>query len=308
MPIKTFIFSTFLVVYLPLIIHGQKRILKMESEQLNVVFEIQDSRLSGKYTSYYQNGKIKAKGKLLNGNRISSWKLWDTLGNLRVHLKHKSPYEIKRIKPKLPQDPTAKFFYNIDNKFMYNQHGYYDYINLSSNNTVGSHYISIINKHEFNQVLFDSSFTNFICKQLKETTISTSSTSSDSSANCFCSPNAIEQFWIMEYWGIDVINMKVAKSNIMIAPVFNQYEVNDLCWINFKDIRNYLAQYLLTSLPTTKYVHSIDDWLYFRYFSGELCEVAETFINLTPKKPAQPFENEIRMIELENDLLLNYLQ
>ncbi len=58
-------------------------------------------RLNGNYSSYYSNGKLKAKGLFYNNQRVGKWEVWDSLGVKQIERNYVSAYRFTQSYPKL---------------------------------------------------------------------------------------------------------------------------------------------------------------------------------------------------------------
>lgn len=225
-----------------------------QDEQIKVEYQTRNGLLDGKYTSYYANGKKKAKGSFKNNLRVGKWQVWDSAGTV-----------VERI---IRRDTIVR---NEDGFFPYPFFREKD-VYLTSRAWRDLHKAN-------NPLLFANSFADTLLKHILRDSIQVYSDEE------FVSPIAYEvlakfiasgdfdivQYKLKEDWLIDQTRGRTWFVPLGICPVLiprnsQRGETIHLGWLYFPPLRPLLASQAVADKEGV--VMNLDDIFWYRRFNS----------------------------------------
>lgn len=104
---KTILILTSSLLLLSFISTNKPNIIQVD--QYKVVYEKAEGKYTGKYSSYYNStGKIRAKGKLLNGMHVGEWIIYDSTGEIRVQRSYSAAGDLIKSIPAIKTLESAE--------------------------------------------------------------------------------------------------------------------------------------------------------------------------------------------------------
>ena len=287
-------------------------------------YETTEMRLDGLYKSYYKNGKPKARGKFDNNCRIGKWTIWDSLGRVRLQRIYKTPYDFKRVIPKIPNDASVKLMMSQP-AFTptYSTQGYlnYPYIHEAAVYWQKRKYIYLYQKN--NPVLFENNkLYNVVTSHILDTTL-----------KCYKDEEFYEENYketidtthcILlgyklksdEFFNGDLLIMETRL--IGICPVmYNSLtkDTIDLCWIYEPALRPFMAQISLNNSIVPQKIKTLDDVFFYKYYYGKIYREENVYDKKTEKWRNQFVVTDsiaelirIEYIEKEHDILIGFTE
>ena len=282
-------------------VDAQTETRKYSSDKTDADYFVTNGMLNGKYTSYYKNGKKKAEGKFEFNNRVGEWSAWDSTGKICVHRLYSNAFEYKSLMAKDTEGPAAllnaplyipmrgadscyKYYYLQERQVAWSKRTW-SYIYCKDNKVLreNSKFFNVLYRqmcshkvtaYKCNPTDWDKSFKDTI----------------DISKAPFDTLNyQVLGFLTKEDWFYD-IDMGIMDYRLLgLCPiVVNKNESNirgdslitKLCWIYYPQIRKYLAKQNVSDADSPPYIKSMDDVLFWKYYSSSLC--AESSVLGTP--------------------------
>lgn len=275
-------------------------------------YESINGRLEGNYTSYYKNGKIKAKGMFQHNTRIGTWTIWDSLGNIKTQRIYSNLYTFKRTLPKIQQNKLIELLNVPIYKLTYNKDNYIDYFQLAERAVYHENRVERLLLKKNNEFLFSSN--NLINLIKKYASIDSIKLYSDDEfineikyEKIDTTNENIIGYKIKEDDFFDIDRFVSEKRILGICPiVFNKKQNKniDLYWIYFPSIRKYLAKENLSLKNKPPYIKSLDDMFFYRYFAST---IKKEHVMFNPIIVSNTEEVELKNIEKEHDLWLEFV-
>ena len=285
-----------------------KKKCQYDDNNIKCIYETTDGRMEGAYVSYYKNGQKKAEGNFLCNYRTGTWKAWDKDGNLKAERIYENPFSIKRIIPAVtPEDSDAVKF-----PLVYNKEGFIEMFPLEERFIGWTHSCWRFIPEENNNELFkEDRLFNIFQKNIADKNIEAYSTVDElfstaiSIADMPPAYNVLVGFRIKE---IDFYDNRrqVCESRIIgICPMLTSYVNKDTIpayWLYYPAVRKILAQEKVAGTEIPANIKTLDDLLFFRYFSS----VIEREPDYPGKKTkTDPEKAQIFVIETEHDTWMN---
>lgn len=268
-----------------LIVYSSNKIYAIEhtykSEHFTAVYELTEGHLTGKYTSYYNNGNKKAEGFLQNGYRAGNWKLWDSIGNLSVELNYLSPFNRIKVFPPLPQDPTIQLFENDSFVLHPNSNSFNPFLNFLSQNTTDCKAQIELDNH-YNSLILKSSFVNSVVQMINSGELE--------AFDCTKNANWPEK-WDKSF---KFSKKDVKKINVLESFIFDFQYMLSTWWfegieIYFQNkeskkevrlliyhlsLKEVISKIQINTKLFPNSITSLNDWFYQRYYIGKSTSIA----------------------------------
>ncbi|MBS1510520.1 MAG: hypothetical protein JST86_06760 [Bacteroidetes bacterium] len=254
------------------------------------IYTVAEGRLSGKYQSFYLNGKRKAEGELINGYRNGKWTVWDSLGNKRMERVYENPFEFERIWPPVPKNKLVQLL--IKNKYplQYDSNGIVLYAKIFANNVNWRHKFWRILTPDHNEQLFSNNrLYHLLCNWIQQNKLSVYNPVDDRFSTVFSTmqsdslvklyrkkkPFAYE---LKEEVFFDMERLVSEKRILGICPLIkNGADTMRLFWVYYPDARILLGKEAVSNNAGNTQVKSLDDLFIFRQFSSTI--IKSTFDN-----------------------------
>ncbi len=296
-----------------------------EGEQWKCIYEQQDGRFHGTYTSFYTNGQKKAEGTFQHNQRSGQWTVWDSTGTLRTQRIYEGPYSFKRIYPKVPDNPVVQLLNQAIYQPTYNKEGYIEWFYLRERMVVWHQrsWDKIYPKN--NPLIFDN---DRLFKMLDEVV-------STQKVDCFSNDTFYDKYKLtnnqldsLNTSNLEIVSYIIKKDDVFdherqiyqnfilaICPiVFNPQtqETFRLYWVLFKDFRPYLAKEKIASKNLPPHIHTLDDLFFYNYFAREFFKVSSPkALEIADYKTGDDIQKEserltLHTIEKEHDIWIDF--
>lgn len=253
-------------------VYGQQEVqtLTIQSQPYKYVFQMSDGRLSGKYTAYYANGKIRSEGNLLNGYHIGVWTLYD---ENEKELVRRNYDEISHYTSNNSAGGAA---------LKRTENGLIEQTLISTDAIAFSKRLWRVIPLEGNQYLFNAlNWLTTIQQWSQQNKLHLYAPDSDEMSTVLPVLSDISK---MKLTGIKIkedyfydSKRKIGEFRIVaIAPVITGENdiATDLCWIYYPEIRALLGE---VKCENETACTVLEDLFYFRRFSGEV--IKESNVN-----------------------------
>ena len=287
--------------------------LNYDNGQIKYKVEIDHGILNGEYISWYKNGKIKAKGKFKNNQRVGEWKVYDSLGQTRMVRAYSNSFHFSYISAKNEKGEDIP----TPNKSAYerNNSESLQYPEVENKDVVITKRIwRTIEANSENNVLFEKNILyNILLKNIIETkkliaftsesdefekVMSISEVKNKTSKNNF----EIVGYKVKEDWHYNS-NWQLSENRIIgICPVIkdkNSELETDLFWVPFTELIPLLEIQKTTSLNEES-ISNIFDVFHFRFFNSTIYKDSNVFdYKISDYKNESEINDESKKIEME---------
>jgi gliding motility associated protien GldN len=289
----------------------------------------ENGMLNGQYISYYKNGKKKVEGMFRDNQRIGTWTVYDSLGQLRIVRKYQNSFQFTTVTVKNGKGevvtPTEKVNYPMTR----NKSGYYEYPKLIEKDIAISKRIwRTIEANASNAFLFDNNkLFQLLVKNIEETkTIIAYDVASDEfkkeldiaalKSKIAKQDFNVVGFKIKEDWFYNS-SWQLSESRIIgLCPIIADKATGKqttLFWVYYPQLRNVLASEKF-AVKNNPLIATFDDAFQFRYFSSNIYkestiydkEIADYKTGNAIKEEAERIE--LGMIDSEHDCWIKLSQ
>jgi hypothetical protein len=286
----------------------------------NVKYTVTNGCITGKYSSQYNNGNMKAEGSLINGYRQGDWKLYDSTGTLRMQRTYTSPFEYTRIFPPIakvgPIPILSQPVYNLSR----NAVGFYPYFELEQRSVIWQKRIWRSIEKTDNPALFkEDRLYLLFCKLAKEGSITLYGVNNDELTDILAYQDQFESHAAISYrikedsfFDADRLTMETRIIGICAVVNVNGKDTK-LFWVYLPEVRPYLAKQEIKS-KSLEHIKTLDDLFFFRDFASNITmEVTKEYKPISAYKQGKEIEKEAERIEMqllnkEIDLLISFTQ
>jgi len=261
---------------------GQSQKLTFQTENGKIEYEKTQGRFHGLYTSYYLNGKKKAEGMFENNYRTGVWTIWDENGKEILKKEYFSPFVTNLADAVSVKEQT----------YEKNKEGVIPYYPFEQKNVVWSKRIWRTIDKENNPLLFgENSMFNIFFNLGVNGDISIYDPADDE----FGSKLDLDRVSKIDPDGKRIVGYKIKEENFYdserqvmetriigicpVAKINKKGKTEDLFWVYLPEVRKYLGSPKLTNSVLPEKITSIDDLLFYRYFSGQITQVSNTMGN-----------------------------
>lgn len=271
------------------------------TDRVRCTYHTEDGRISGKYTSYYLTGQIKAEGEFINGMRTGTWLVWDEKDNLIVQREFSDPFNYTQIIPKTPKEDPVKLLNTTRYEIKYNDEGYIEYYDITKEMVLWAKRIWRYVEHENNTLLFESNyFFSFLNNLATIDSITVYNPENDEFQTSFQASEVdtsgtILGFKIKEDAFIDRKRQVLETRILGICPVVinTSGDTIDLYWVYFPELRKFMAKEKISNNNLPSNIKTLDDLFFYRYFSGRIIKES----NIYDRYISEYAENEIKEAE-----------
>jgi hypothetical protein len=288
-----------------------------EDDSIKCAYETKQGRLDGLYSSYYKTGQKKAEGKFENNYRIGKWTVWDSTGRIRMQRSYSDPFTFKRLIPKVATNNAIDLLGAPEYSIKYNNDGFIEYFYLRERAVVWAKRIWRFATPKNNPLIFDEyKLFSILNKNITPyQNIDTELKSELLPTNIDTSSVRLIGYKIDEDFFFDNERLVSETRIIAICPVVvnrNTKDTIDLYWINYHDIRKYLAQEKINQVGLPTKIKTLDDLFFYRYFYGQIYKEANIYDKpiATYKKENEVDKEaeriELNLIESEHDIWIRF--
>ena len=261
--------------------------------------------LNGQYESVYANGRMKAQGNFEYNQRVGEWKVWDSLGNLRMIRNYINNTDFTTSAAYNSENELVKFTPSVQNKRIKNDQGFYEYTKVAMSDVIWAKRIwREIGKTEMNNALFkDDRLFKILMSHIKDKTLIGYKNSDQ-----FIEPlneadilNLTQKsdyevigFTIKEDWFYDKSRQVLDVQILGISPIvlLNNQPTN-LLWVYFPQTKTFLSE------TTTTNPISLDDFFFQRKFNSTITKESNVYdSNLDAYTSKDQLNAEIERIEI----------
>lgn len=279
---------------------------------LKATFTLHKNQLNGNYKSFYLNGKKRAEGQFKNNLRHGQWTVWDSTGAIIHQRSYSSPFSFERTYPEIPKNDLIHFINHPPYTPTYNEENFLNYYDVQLGEICMEQVIRRYLPLKENPFL--DALPQLLEKLRKEKElILTSDYFTEKEIDSLAhkidySKYKITGFKIKEVFFYDT-NRFVSESRIVaICPVAflrSSKEQVELSWIYMPPLRKHLAKEKVYSKKLSKKIKSLDDLLFYRFFSGQIYDNTNIWDTNKPKtkqpiSKKEAFGIEAKVIEMEH--------
>jgi hypothetical protein len=316
-----------IVLFISSFSYAQQRTLIIKMGNVKCIYNFENGKITGTYTSFYQNGYKKSEGKLENGYRTGNWIVWDSTGRKRMERVYNNPFEYKRIFPAVPIEGPIALLMENKYKLEYDSTGIIKYAQLKAEAVVWRHKFWRYLKPANNEVLFTN---NKLFNLIKDLSVAGKIEVFDTINDRFTEVIQKESIKkIFDYAGAELMAIEIKEENIFdMERLVSEYRIVGICpvvkinnkiqklfWVYFPDIRKYLGKELITKKTYTANIKTLDDLFVLRKFSSTIIKTTidnphdyfiKDYRGITAKEIADEQEQlELIIIEAENDIWIS---
>ncbi|MBC7862605.1 MAG: hypothetical protein IAF38_06485 [Bacteroidia bacterium] len=307
---------------------SQEGKINVKGKNYSSAFTMSEGRITGTYISFYSNGKKKATGNFINGMRTGEWKVWDSLGNLKVKRLYKNGFEFEQLLPVIPKKGPIPLLMKPDYFLTRNSDSFIPLRYLQQRAVVTETRTWRYLSPENNELLFkENKLLLFLLNAIKEKKFDAYNedefiTKSTIDFQKIKNTDSLKilGFCIKEDWFFDFDRMLTERRIISISPMVkrdlvtrerNIHDTVSLFNVYYPQCRKFLAQQKAADKSFPAYVKNMDDIFFFRCFSGIPYRVTEISDRVTPPPISTKYTNvlyttETKMMEDEHDLWIYY--
>ncbi len=271
----------------------------------------ENGMFNGKYTSYHEEGVIKAEGQFINNLRVGTWRVYDRDGNELATRNYNAPYNYEILEGMVYGQSK-----NIDFG-QKNADGFVDDLKLKEEMIEYSKRIHRVVKPDNNALIFND---NRLLDALKLAV--------EKGVDVYIGENDFFNIKIDAEkidWNVELLEINIKEETffctawsgletriIGISPVVrsrNGGEPYTMAWFYWPDLRSHFAKIPVDSEVFDGQVSNLENVFYYRQFASQITEETNMFmkkISDYKNTPEEIFEEalriEVKMLEKEHDL------
>lgn len=271
----------------------------------------ENGMFNGKYTSYHEEGVIKAEGQFINNLRVGTWRVYDRDGNELATRNYNAPFSYEIL-----QGMVYSQSKNIDFG-QKNADGFVDDLKLKEEMIEYSKRIHRVVKPDNNTLIFND---NRLLEALKLAV--------EKGVDVYLGENDFFNIKIDAEkidWNVDLLEINIKEETffcsawsgletriIGISPVVrsrNGGESYTMAWFYWPDLRSHFAKIPVESEVFDGQVSNLENVFYYRQFASQITEETNIYLKKisdykkTPEEVLQEaLRIEVKMLEKEHDL------
>ncbi|MCC6372589.1 MAG: hypothetical protein IT236_16415 [Bacteroidia bacterium] len=287
---------------------------KNDNKSVLLRYHTKNGRFTGKYTSYYWDGKKKAQGHFDNNSRKGSWTVWDSTGRKRMIRRYRNNYEFERIFPEIPKDnPTIQLLYKPDKFVLHrNDSGYYNYHHVQERMVLWEKRLWRHLDEKDNSILFENNrLWNVIFNAVKSEGTKILPYTDEEFNTKYEGKTDTTTFTVVG-WKIkeDVFfnsELQGSESRIIgICQVVKNKKdgtLTDLYWLYYPAIRTALAKEKVQAKDLPSEITNLDDVFFFRYFYGRIAKESNVYDRAIKKYALSDEEQKLESDNIEMSMI-----
>ena len=232
---------------------------------------------NGHYESTYANGRMKAQGNFVDNQRVGEWKVWDSLGNLRMTRNYINNNAFTISTAYNTQNEAVSVVPSADNSRVKNDKGFYEYPKVANSDVIWSQRIwREISKTEANSEFFKNDrLFSLLLSHVTDKTLNGFKGNSDQFTEALNEADIVYLkqtkayevigFTIKEDWFYDKRRQVLDVQIVGICPIILlNNQPSNLFWVYFPQAKAFLTE------TTTTNPMSMDDFFFLRKFNSSI--------------------------------------
>ncbi len=300
---------------------SQENKLQYTGNEYKCSYGKENGMFSGKYTSWYSNGKKKAEGTFRDNLKTGVWTVWDSLGRMRCQRNYQNLFEYDQPFPKIAKEGPCQLLNTPLYQLTYNKDGYIDYFKIREKDVVAAKRIwriadptanpRLAGPRSLYEVLYDAVSSGRAKAYNKKSDEFIGELTKEEAKQAGLSQK-VTGYMVKEDWFFDDQRLLSEIRIIGIAPVIvTPKDTTVLFWIYYPEFRKILAGEK-TGLVNNGKAMSLDDVFTFRRFSSTIYKESNVYdrsiseYKSGDERLKESERIELDMINMEMDLLVFY--
>jgi hypothetical protein len=283
----------------------------VSDKEYDAELSFENGMFNGKYTSYHEEGVVKAEGQFVNNLRVGTWRVYDRDGNEIATRNYNAPFNYEIMEGMVYGESK-----NVDFGKK-NAEGYVDYLKLKEEMIGYLKRIQRVLKPANNALIFDD---NRLLEALKLAV--------ENGVDVYSAENDFFNIKIdaekMD-WNVELLEINIKEETFFcstwsgmetrmlgISPVVcsrNGGEPYTMAWFYWPDLRSHFAKTTVAYEVFDGQVNNLENVFYFRQFASQITEETNMYMKkISDYKKTQEdilkeaYRIEVKLLEIEHDL------